>query len=278
MKRYKMKINKLINILPLIIWQIVFLLIPFLLLFYKYIAINKILEITLWLIQNNYFNILLYTFKNAFFISCISLLIGYTIAYCINEQNKIIQKISLFLFFIPFITSFLIHILSLMNLFYKNSILSFIYSYFYLFFDQKDILYSEFLTQIGYIYCYLPYMFIPLYNSLSKFNVNLLKASADLGGTFWYTMIKILIPNTKKAITTGFFLVFISASGEFIINEILGGDKYMQAGSIISYTLLSGNLIEYSIIMILYFIISLIISIPILYQFLSFIIYYMKKI
>ncbi len=272
-----MKINKIFNILPLLSWQILFLLTPLFLLFYNYIAFNKIYEITLWLIQNNYFKILYCTFKTAFIVSLICLVLSYIIAHSITQQNKFIQKLCLFIFFIPFISNFLIHILSLMNLFYKTGIISFIYQIFPFWFKQSYLLYSQFLVYIGYIYCYLPYAFIPLYNALSKFNIGLLKASADLGATFWQTIFKILIPNTKKAIMTSFFLVFIASSGEFIITEILGGDKYMHAGSAISYTLLSGNLVQYSIVMILFFIISLIAILPILYNFLLFIIYNMKK-
>lgn len=273
-----MKINRLLNILPLISWQIIFLITPFFLLFYNYFSFNAIYGITVWLIQNNYFKILYYTFKTAFIVSLFCLIISYVIAHCIIQQNQIIQKFCLFIFFIPFISSFLIHILSLMNLFYKTGIISFIYDIFPFWFTQDNLLYSQFLVYIGYIYCYLPYAFIPLYNTLSKFNTELLKASADLGATFWQTTFKILIPNTKKAIINSFFLVFVASSGEFVISEILGGDKYMQAASIISYTLLSGNLIQYSIIMILFFILSLVIILPILYNFLLFIIYYIKKI
>jgi spermidine/putrescine transport system permease protein len=272
-----MKKNRILNILPLISWQILFLLTPFFLLFYNYFSFKSIYNTTLWLIQNNYFKILYHTFKTAFFVSCICLTISYLIAHCITQQNKFVQKFCLFMFFIPFLSSFLIHMLSLMNLFYKTGIISFIYELFPFWLKQDNLLYSQFLVYLGYIYCYLPYSFIPLYNSLSKFNVALLKASADLGATFWQTIFKILIPNTKKAIINSFFLVFVAASGEFIITEILGGDKYMHAGSIISYTLLSGNLVQYSIIMILFFIISLITILPILYHFLLFVIYYMQK-
>lgn len=273
-----MKINKIFNILPLILWQTIFLVIPFFLLFYNYFVFNTFFEITNWLIQNNYFKILLYTFKTSFFVSSICVIISYIIAHCISQQNKFIQKCCLFIFFIPFISNFLIHMLSLINLFYKTGIISIIYNLFPHLFKENNFLYSELLVYIGYVYCYLPYTFIPLYNTLSKFDIALLKASADLGATFWQTIFKILIPNTKKAIITSFFLVFVAVSGEFIISEILGGDKYIHAGSIISYTLLSGNLIQNSIIMIFFFILSLIILLPFVYQFLLLIIYYMKKI
>lgn len=263
--------------LPLILFQIIFLIIPFILLFRNNTNISKIIDIGYWLIQNNYFNILFYTFKTSFLISIVCLIISYCIAYCMASQKKNIKNICIFLFFIPFISNFLMHILSIINLFYKKSSISFIYNLNFLSIKQENLLYSQFLMYIGYIYCFLPYSFIPIYNAIEKFDKTLYKASADLGATFWQTIFKIVIPNTKKAIITSFFLVFIASSGEFIISEILGGDKYMHAGSIISYSLLNGNLTQYSIVMILFFVFSLILLLPLLYQFILIAIHFLKK-
>lgn len=274
-KGWQLKMKKIANITPLIFLQIFFIILPLFFLFYHFYDKNSFFPITSWLIQNNFFNILIYTYKTAIIVSFITLIISYTIAYSILQQNKTVRALSLIALLIPSVCSFLIHMLSIMNLFYNNN--NSILSYFLFLFNKKNILYSNTLIYIGYIYCYLPYMFIPIYNSLSKFNLSLLRASCDLGATFWQTIFKILIPNTKNAIMSGFFLVFISSSGEFVINEILGGDKKMQISSIISYTLLSGGMTNYSIIMIFYFIISLILSLPILYCIINFIILYIKK-
>lgn len=271
--------KKKVTILPLLIWQMLFFFLPLVFLFYKHFSIYNFYSITQWLISNNFLKIIFNTLKCSLLISLLSIFIGYILAYCIVRQSPTIQKICLFLFFIPFISSFLIHMLSLINLFYQTSIINTILKSFSItYFQTGKLLYSDFLVSLGYVYCYIPYAFIPLYNSLSKFNLQLLEASADLGATFFRSVLKVLIPNTKNAILTSFFLVYISASGEFIIPEILGGDKYMHIGSAISYTLLSANLIEYSVVMIILFIFSLIISSFIFYNLLSYVIYYLKKI
>lgn len=267
--------KKIFNILPLLVIQIIFIILPLFFLFYNYYQSNSFFEISSWLIQNNFFNILFYTYKTSLTVAFITLIFAYTIAYCILQQNKTMRSILLLLLLIPSISSFLIHMLSIMNLFYNNE--NSIFSYLLFFLNKKNVLYSEAIIYIGYIYCYLPYMFIPIYNTLSKFNKSLLQASCDLGATFWQTIFKILIPNTKQAILNGFFLVFISSSGEFIINEILGGDKKMQVGSIICQTLLTGSMTSYSIIIIFYYIISLILLLPLIYLIINFIILYIKK-
>ena len=77
-------------------------------------------------------------------------------------------------------------------------------------------------------------MILPLYSSLGKFDKFLLEASYDLGGSFTHTLRKILLPLSFRGIQTGIFLVFIPAFGEFAIPELMGGDRWMFVGNVIS--------------------------------------------
>jgi ABC-type spermidine/putrescine transport system permease subunit I len=268
------KISKYIA--PFVGMQIFFLFIPILALFYTHYDYSAWNTIFAWSLENNFFKILFYTIKTSIIASCLTLFIGYMVAYCISQQKASVRVILLILFFIPSITNFLIQLSSIMNLFYYNessilSPLSFLIS------KNNTIIYSDTLVYIGYIYCYLPYMLIPIYNSLTKFNTNLMQASFDLGASFYQSVTKILIPATSDAIKTGFCLVFVSASGEFIINEILGGDKKLQIGSLISHAILNGSMTKYSVVMILLFIISIILMLFLLNLLFKLIIVYFKK-
>lgn len=271
-------IQKIVTILPLLFWQIAFFFIPFLLLLYNSFFGESIIDILQWLFKYNFFNIIFETFYKACTISFICLLIAYLVAYCISQKNKNVQFICLLIFFIPFITNSLIHLLAIINLFYKNGLFALFINFFSDFKLTKSLLYNNFLVNIGYIYCYIPYMFVPLYNAISKFDNNLLIASADLGASFWRSIFKILIPSTKNAIINGFFLVFVAASGEFLILEILGGDKYMNAGGAIYYALISSNLIQHSMVMVFLFTGILLITSYVLYNLLLLLFFYLKKI
>jgi ABC-type spermidine/putrescine transport system permease subunit I len=88
------------------------------------------------------------------------------------------------------------------------------------------------------IYYYLPFSLLPLYSGLERIDVKLIEASFDLGAGFFATFKKIILPLCKVALRSGFFLVFIPTFGEFAIPELMGGDKFMFSGSVISHFLL----------------------------------------
>nr|WP_317105364.1 ABC transporter permease [Chroococcidiopsis sp. SAG 2025] len=86
---------------------------------------------------------------------------------------------------------------------------------------------------IGLSYNLLPYMVLILYASLERLDRRLLEAAADLGAnpaeTFW----KVTVPQTLPGIAAGSLLVFITAIGDFIAPELLGGASSMTIARLI---------------------------------------------
>lgn len=85
------------------------------------------------------------------------------------------------------------------------------------------------------LYCYLPFMIMPLYSSLEKIDPNLLEASADLGAAPWQTFWRITAPLSLPGVRTGILLVLVPTFGEFAIPALIGGSKSLYVGSLISY-------------------------------------------
>lgn len=90
-------------------------------------------------------------------------------------------------------------------------------------------------------YCYLPFMVLPLYSILDKLDPELLEASADLGANAWQTFFRVTLPLTLPGLQLGFFLVFVPSFGEFAIPALVGGNKIMFVGSLISFLFLEGG-------------------------------------
>jgi ABC-type spermidine/putrescine transport system permease subunit I len=84
------------------------------------------------------------------------------------------------------------------------------------------------------VYYYLPFMVMPLYTSLERIDIRLVEASLDLGATWGQTLRRVMLPLTKRGLKAGFFLVYIPSFGEFAIPELMGGDKLMFVGTVIS--------------------------------------------
>ncbi len=250
------------------LWQILFVFIPIVTLLYKGFSINKIIPMISWANKIGLFSIFIRSFINAFFVGFICLFIGYIVVNIILKQHKYIQMLCLILLCIPFLTNFLIHILAWIKILSNDGVIQKIINHLNLNIKYESILYTTKATLIGFVHCYIPLMVLPLYAALTKFDVTLLKASYDLGASNIQTFFRILIPGIKKTIFIGYFLVFIPSCGEFIIPEILGGDKYMYCGSVLSHILLSSSsLTDYASFVTLIFIFSLSFTVYIIYMF-----------
>ncbi|MDJ0674184.1 MAG: ABC transporter permease [Calothrix sp. MO_167.B42] len=86
---------------------------------------------------------------------------------------------------------------------------------------------------IGMSYSLLPYMVLILYASLEKLDKRLLEAATDLGANRIQTFLQVTVPQIITSIIAGCFLVFISAMGDFINPELLGGASSMTAARLI---------------------------------------------
>ena len=89
------------------------------------------------------------------------------------------------------------------------------------------------------VYCYLPFMLLPLYSSMGKITHDVIEASMDLGASWMQTFRSIIIPLSFSGIKTGFLLVLVPAFGEFAIPSLIGGSKNLFAGSLMTHYFLT---------------------------------------
>ena len=101
------------------------------------------------------------------------------------------------------------------------------------------LLNSLFSIMVMMVYYYLPFMVLPIYSSLERFNTSLIEASLDLGASWFQTFRRIILPLTMRGVRAGFFLVYIPSFGEFAIPELMGGDKRMFVGNVVSQYILA---------------------------------------
>jgi spermidine/putrescine transport system permease protein len=224
---------------PALVWQLFFLFIPLIIvLFYSIIQLPEgTLTLAHYrdLINPVYFQVIFRSLVLAIVSSAACLLLGYPLAYYLALSIKRGKNFLLFLVTLPFWTSFLI----------------LIYSWYFLL-EQHGII-NSMLLRVGLIsaplmlsnnvvaifvvmlYCYLPFMIMPLYSSLEKIDPNLLEASADLGATPWQTFWRVTVPLSLPGVRTGTLLVLVPTFGEFAIPALIGGSKSLFVGSLISY-------------------------------------------
>lgn len=228
---------------PAVVWQCCFFYIPAL--FLLFLSFTKstsgpIHGMTFTIENYTYFfsplfglilvNSLLLAFLTAFF----CLLLAYPISYYIAVKLKRFKNISVFFLILPFWTSFMVQAYSWFFVLEHNGLINTLLLKMGAISEPIHMLNTSFSIYLVMVYCYLPFMFMPLYTALEKIDRRLFEAAADLGATQWQTFIRITIPLSVPGIKTGFFLVFVPAFGEFVIPTLLGGGKKLFAGSLIT--------------------------------------------
>lgn len=178
---------------------------------------------------------------NAALATLFCLLIGYPMALGITRVSRNWRNLLLMLVILPFWTSFLLRVYAWMGLLGNNS-----------WFNKAltaavnavlpgesafraiPMMNSNFAVVLVMVYSYLPFMILPLYANLERFDRTLDEAAADLGSRPWQVFKDITLPLSVPGIVAGGLLVFIPASGELVIPSLVGNASDPMIGRIIS--------------------------------------------
>jgi putrescine transport system permease protein len=159
-----------------------------------------------------------------------ALLIGYPMAYVIARLSPAARNIAMLLVVLPSWTSFLIRVYAWVGILKNNGLLNNLLLNLGVIDEPLKILYTPTATYIGIVYCYLPFMILPLYTNLVKHDQRLLEAAYDLGAKPWRAFLDITLPLSRAGIIAGCMLVMIPAVGEYVIPEMLGGPDTLMIG------------------------------------------------
>jgi len=171
--------------------------------------------------------------------SVISLFIGYPVAYYIAFKSRGGTYLWLYFLIIPLLTTFLFHAFAWTFILERQGVLNMVLQHFGWIREPMHLLNTHMAVYIMMVYSYLPFMVLPIYFALERIPRQFLEVSYDLGATWWQTFWRVVVPLSMSGVQSGFFFVFIPAFGEFAIPELLGGDKTMYVGSVISHYILN---------------------------------------
>lgn len=172
-------------------------------------------------------------------IACLA--IGYPVAYTIARAPKRYQFPLILGVIIPFWISSLVRTYSMIAILKAHGILNSALMALGIIQQPLQLLYTPTAALIGLTYDLLPFMIMPLFANLDRFNWKLLEAAQDLGASRWQQFTKIILPLTKPGILAGIILVFLPAMTLFYITDILGGAKSILLGNVIKDQFLSAN-------------------------------------
>ncbi|CUH43036.1 Putrescine transport system permease protein PotH [Ruegeria atlantica] len=183
--------------------------------------------------DNLYFDTYVNSLKISVTSTFLCLLFGYPIAYAIVRSGPVAKPLLLFAIILPFWTSFLLRVYSWMGLLADQGTINNLLIALGIIDEPIRMLYTEFAVYIGIVYTYMPFMILPLYANMEKLDNSLNEAAADLGSRPTNTFFKITLPLTMPGIVAGSLLVFIPATGEYVIPDLLGGGNVQMIGRVL---------------------------------------------
>lgn len=261
------KTHKVRNLLatPYLVWILIFILVPLAMIFWYgftgedgRFTLDNILAMakpeharSLW---------------RALYLSVIStglcLLLAYPLCLILAEKKTGKSGIIVMLFVLPMWMNFLLRTMAWQTILEKTGILNTILTALHL--PTLNIINTQSAILFGMIYNFLPFMVLPLYNTLAKIDPNVISAARDLGADSLQTFRRIILPLSVPGILSGIAMVFIPSLTTFVISNLLGGSKILLIGNVIEqeFTLaydwhLGSGL---SIILMLFIIVNMVLS------------------
>lgn len=178
-----------------------------------------------------------YSYINSMRIAAIStliaLFIAYPMAYAIAKAPPERRNILLMLVILPFWTSFLIRVYAWISIIEDGGALNSLLIAIGLIEEPLIILNTDLAVYIGLVYCYLPFMILPLYATLERLDGTLLEAAMDLGCKPFSAFLAITLPLSMPGVIAGSMLMFIPAVGEVVIPALLGGPDTLMIGRVL---------------------------------------------
>jgi putrescine transport system permease protein len=177
-----------------------------------------------------YYRAYLSSITTAAIATFLTLLIGFPLAYGMARAPSTLRPTLLMLVILPFWTSFLIRVYAWIGILKPEGLLNQLLMTLNIIDTPLQIMNSYTAIYIGIVYSYLPFMVLPIYSALEKMDYSLIEAAQDLGcppaKAFW----KVTFPLSLPGVVAGCFLVFIPATGEFVIPDLLGGSSTLMIG------------------------------------------------
>ena len=167
--------------------------------------------------------IFLRTLWIALIVTVISLILGYPLAVLIAAARSRFATLVLLLVVISMWTSILVRSYAWMVILGRQGIVNSTLMAFGLIEEPMALLYNRFSVIVGMVHIMLPFMILPIVNTLRQIPAALPQAALSLGARPLYAFVLVYLPLSLPGIAAGATLVFILSMGFFVTPALLGG-------------------------------------------------------
>ncbi|MBQ8413002.1 MAG: ABC transporter permease [Lachnospiraceae bacterium] len=164
---------------------------------------------------------LVYSVAIAVLTTFFCLLLAYPVALIIAKGAYDKHTKFLMIFVLPMWINFTLRVTAL------KEILTFI---------EGNLAYHQFFnTILCMVYDFLPFMIMPIYNSLTKLDNGLIEAASDLGANKIQVFFKVILPLSVPGIVSGITMVFLPSMTNYVVLDMIYNSTYIMGSLIGSY-------------------------------------------
>lgn len=186
-----------------------------------------------YMLADAHLTILMRSLKLSLLTTLITALVGFPTAWFIATKPPKTRVLWLFLITIPFWTNLLIRTFAINEVIRNEGLLNSFLLWAGLITEPLRIIYTDTAVFIGMAYVYLPFMVLPIFAAIDRFDMRLLEAGFDLYASRLQVLRRVILPIVKPGIIAGSILVFTPSIGAYVIPRILGGGKNLMVGNLI---------------------------------------------
>ena len=220
--------------IPYFIWAAMFILIPLFMVFYYGLTDKNgafTLENIAAMALRGHARSLWRALYLSFAATLLCLALAYPLAMILNSMNIKKHSFIVLIFILPMWMNFLLRTLAWQTLLEKTGVINSLLGLLHL--PPLRIINTPYAIMLGMVYNFLPFMVLPVYNSLEKIDRNIINAAKDLGANGWQVFVKVTLPLSLPGIISGVTMVFIPALTTFVISKLLGGSKILLIGNVV---------------------------------------------
>lgn len=219
---------------PYFFWAVAFIIIPILMVFYYgfidsagHFTMQNILAIA----SPEHSKALFLSIRLSLVSTLICLLLAYPLAMILANKSVNQNQFIVLIFILPMWMNFLLRTLAWQTLLEKTGVINSVLRLLSL--PTLDIINTDAAIILGMVYNFLPFMVLPIFNSLSRMDQDLINAARDLGANNVKTFCRIIFPLSLPGVISGITMVFVPALTTFVISSLLGGSKILLIGNVI---------------------------------------------
>ena len=226
---------------PYLAWMVLFTIIPLCLILYNAFTntdgnftLDNITAIT------DYVNAkpLFLSLSMSLVVTLTCFLLSFPLALVLSKYSRNKNSIIVMVFILPMWMNFMLRTLAWRLILLNNGFLN--KGLGILGFNPVYLMNTKAAVILGTAYDYFPFMLLPIYNALVKIDKDVINAAKDLGATGFIILKRIMLPLSLPGIVSGITMVFVPSMSEFVIADMLGGNKVYLIGNVIEQAFNSG--------------------------------------